>query len=165
MSKEDLRIRRTKRQLHEALINLLKEKEFQKIKVIDICKESNINRSTFYDHYNDKYELLSSYMNYLKKDLTTFLDIDIKYTSIKDYYLKISELLLDYLNKNKDKIKNISSINNYLIYEMIYESLLVVTNERFDYEFNDFYIGGIASLSLRHQDRIKLLNQLKTLIK
>ena len=53
--KEDLRVRKTKTNLYKALIELMEEKSFEDIKVIDICRVSLINRSTFYDHFNDKY--------------------------------------------------------------------------------------------------------------
>ena len=49
--------RKTKANLYKGLIELMQEKEFEDIKVIDICKKSLINRSTFYDHFNDKFEL------------------------------------------------------------------------------------------------------------
>lgn len=58
MNDKDLRVRRTKKTLREALIRLLRKKEFDKISVIDICREAMITRATFYVHYSDKYELL-----------------------------------------------------------------------------------------------------------
>ena len=56
--KTDLRIIKTKKVIYEALIDLMKEKTFEEIKVSDICNKALINRSTFYAHYEDKYELL-----------------------------------------------------------------------------------------------------------
>ena len=64
--KEDLRILKTKASLYRGLMNLMKNKPFEDIKISDICKVSLINRSTFYDHYNDKYELIQSLMNDMK---------------------------------------------------------------------------------------------------
>ena len=61
--KEDLRVRKTKANLYKGLLQLMEEKSFEDIKVIDICNVSLINRSTFYDHFNDKFELLTSLMN------------------------------------------------------------------------------------------------------
>ena len=57
-NKTDLRIVKTKKILFETLIKLMKQKNFEKIKISDICEESLINRSTFYAHYEDKYDLL-----------------------------------------------------------------------------------------------------------
>lgn len=48
----------------------MKSKPFEQIKVSDICNEALINRSTFYDHYADKYDLLEEYINSLKDSLT-----------------------------------------------------------------------------------------------
>lgn len=57
--KEDLRIKRSKRLLSNALFELIKEKPFEKITVSDICERALVQRATFYSHFADKYELLS----------------------------------------------------------------------------------------------------------
>ena len=54
--KEDLRVVKTKANLYRGLMELMKDQTFEEIKVSDICNKSMINRSTFYDHFNDKYE-------------------------------------------------------------------------------------------------------------
>ena len=55
----DLRIIKTESSLKNALCNLVKERDFEKISVKDICEAAGINRITFYDHYKDKYDLLN----------------------------------------------------------------------------------------------------------
>ena len=72
--KEDLRVTKTKMNLYEALMKLMKEKTFEEIKVSDICNVALTNRSTFYDHFADKYELLDSLINDLEKDLIKKLE-------------------------------------------------------------------------------------------
>lgn len=57
--KEDRRIRKTKSAIKKAFIQLLKEKDLDKITVQDISDQADINRGTFYLHYEDKYTLLS----------------------------------------------------------------------------------------------------------
>jgi AcrR family transcriptional regulator len=54
----DPRILRTRKLLQQALVNLMKEKEFDNISVQDIAEVATINRATFYDHYPDKFALL-----------------------------------------------------------------------------------------------------------
>jgi AcrR family transcriptional regulator len=54
----DPRIRRTRLLLQQALGKLLETKEFDKISVQDIAEAATVNRATFYDHYNDKFDLL-----------------------------------------------------------------------------------------------------------
>lgn len=58
---EDLRVQRTKELLEKALIELTVEKGFTKVTVRDITERARVNRSTFYRHYIDKYDLLEQY--------------------------------------------------------------------------------------------------------
>lgn len=45
--------------LGAALMRLLEKKSFKKITVNDICREAMVSRSAFYQHFEDKYKLLS----------------------------------------------------------------------------------------------------------
>lgn len=62
---DDLRVRRTRKMLQEALIELTVEKGFAAVTVRDITERAMVNRSTFYRHYVDKYDLLEQYMTSL----------------------------------------------------------------------------------------------------
>ena len=57
-SKQDRRILKTKKEIKQALTELMDEKRFEAITVRDITERANINRGTFYLHYQDKYDLL-----------------------------------------------------------------------------------------------------------
>ena len=57
--KEDRRIRITKLAIKESLIELMQEYPISKISVTMICDAADINRSTFYTHYTDPYDLLN----------------------------------------------------------------------------------------------------------
>ena len=54
----DRRIKRTRQVIYESFISLILEKEFSQISIKDITNQANISRSTFYSHYQDKYDLL-----------------------------------------------------------------------------------------------------------
>lgn len=54
----DKRILKTRKCLRETMLELLKEKSYKKISVKEICEKSNTGRVTFYNHYDDKYDLL-----------------------------------------------------------------------------------------------------------
>ena len=56
----DRRIRRTDRQLHEALSMLIHEKPYDAIAVKEILDRADVGRSTFYAHFRDKDDLLVS---------------------------------------------------------------------------------------------------------
>ena len=47
MNKKDLRVVKTQNTLYTTLLELMKEKSFEEIKVSDICSHALINRSTF----------------------------------------------------------------------------------------------------------------------
>ncbi|MGB8000436.1 MAG: TetR/AcrR family transcriptional regulator C-terminal domain-containing protein [Anaerobacillus sp.] len=56
--KEDPRVTRTRTLLQDAFIQLMAEKEYEKITIANITNEATVNRATFYLHYQDKEELL-----------------------------------------------------------------------------------------------------------
>jgi AcrR family transcriptional regulator len=60
---EDLRVRRTRKLLQEALIELTVERGFAAVTIRDITERAMVNRSTFYRHYLDKYDLLNQFMD------------------------------------------------------------------------------------------------------
>lgn len=62
---EDLRVRRTRKLLQKALVEVTSEKGFSNVTVRDITERAMVNRSTFYRHYLDKYDLLSQYLEEL----------------------------------------------------------------------------------------------------
>ena len=55
----DQRVKRTHSLLLKTLTEMLRERTFDEIRVTDICQRAGIHRSTFYDHFEDKYHLLT----------------------------------------------------------------------------------------------------------
>jgi AcrR family transcriptional regulator len=66
---EDQRIVKTRQALYQALAGLLKEKEFERITVSDIIREAHVTRKTFYNHYQDKIELVQEYQAMLSREI------------------------------------------------------------------------------------------------
>ncbi|MDP4153759.1 MAG: TetR/AcrR family transcriptional regulator [Bacillota bacterium] len=62
-SNNDLRVVKTRRLIIDAFVKLLDEKGFKNITVNDISDKAMINRSTFYLHYMDKFDLLQKLVN------------------------------------------------------------------------------------------------------
>ncbi|HEY8997751.1 MAG TPA: TetR family transcriptional regulator [Edaphobacter sp.] len=56
----DPRIRRTRQALQSALRELMHSRSIEEISVQDITDLADVNRATFYDHYNDKFGLLDA---------------------------------------------------------------------------------------------------------
>lgn len=123
-NKKDLRIIKTQKCLYDALVNLMKDRPFEEIKVSNICNEAMINRSTFYAHYNDKYELLADYIKDLKELLTKELDKNKNISNTKEYYLEMIRLLLNHIEDRKNTyieimINNKNSITMDIFYDVI----------------------------------------------
>lgn len=64
----DRRVRKTRRQLRECLITLLKEKKIQDITVRELTDMADLNRGTFYLHYKDVFDLLEKTEAELQED-------------------------------------------------------------------------------------------------
>ncbi|MGN0974099.1 MAG: TetR/AcrR family transcriptional regulator, partial [Bacilli bacterium] len=92
---EDIRTLKTYKALETALFSELKEKSFEEIKIVDLCKKANIHRTTFYSHFNDKYELLEYSIKNLQKDLESNITNTKIYINIKEYYLNLISIFLD----------------------------------------------------------------------
>lgn len=65
----DPRVKKTRKFLKEALIDLIEDKGFEAITVGNLAEKAEINRVTFYQHYHDKYDLLEQTIETMLKDL------------------------------------------------------------------------------------------------
>lgn len=70
--KEDRRVRKTKSSIKEAFTKLLQEKDLDKITISDITNRADVNRGTFYLHYEDKYMLLADMEDEYIAELSNF---------------------------------------------------------------------------------------------
>lgn len=65
----DRRVARTRTLLHNALLALLRTRNYDTITVENLCAKAKIGRSTFYAHYASKDELLRARLNHLRDTL------------------------------------------------------------------------------------------------
>lgn len=72
--KTDRRVKYTKAILKEALVELLKEYHISKISVTALCEVADVNRSTFYAHYTDQFDLLRQVEDEVIDNLKIFLE-------------------------------------------------------------------------------------------
>ena len=123
MKNDDLRIIKTKKALYNALINLMKKKTFEEIKVSDICDEALINRSTFYAHFDDKYSLLSNMLDNLKQQFISELNNkENNINNSKEYYIEVIKIFLTHIEREKDTYLSIAINNrNSILTDMIYD--------------------------------------------
>lgn len=89
--------RRTDQAIMQAMIRLLKAKTFQEICIQDILEETPVSRSTFYAHYEDKYQLAKKMLDTLL-DLQQEIVMQLKHMKKSDYGTLIQQMLI----KNHD---------------------------------------------------------------
>ena len=70
----DKRILKTKKALKDALLNLLKSKNFENINTTEICKTAMVSRNTFYNYYADKYALLEDCFSGFEEEFLTHFE-------------------------------------------------------------------------------------------
>lgn len=153
--KIDLRVIKTKNAIYNALVVLLKDNLFEEIKVSDICKKALINRSTFYAHFEDKYDLVMSLIGDLRKSLSEELNNISEDLSVRDYYLELIKAFLNHVEGKEDIYRSIMINNkNSIIMDMIYATISEDVNKRIDGVVNgvpgnivsSFYLGGVVNI-------------------
>ena len=179
--KSDLRIIKTRKNLYESLLYLLKEKTFEEIKVSDVCEKALINRSTFYAHYNDKYELFADLISALKTSLSEELITNKQITNSKEYYLEMLKIFLDHVDSKRDIYSAIMIHNkNSVIMDMVYDTLIEEIKKRVEQENNHknvpsdviakFYLGAVFNVGTEwlknsnHYTKQEILEYLEVLI-
>src|SRR5699024_477502 len=106
--KLDRRKKYSRKVLKDSLLQLLKEKQFSNITVKEICEVADINRSTFYAHYADQYDLLEKIEIEIIEDLQTYLS---SYNfKEQDQVLQMTEKLIEYLATKKDEVQDRKSV-------------------------------------------------------
>lgn len=53
----DIRVKKSKKSIFDAFVNLRSKKELRKITVKELCEKALINKSTFYTYYEDMFDL------------------------------------------------------------------------------------------------------------
>ena len=122
MNKSDRRARKTQSSIKQILIHLLKQKELEKITVTELCELADINRSTFYSHYCDIYELLDD----IEKSCLQEMDEHIEY--IANHTLEpeqVTEMILSYIYNTKELLTLfIFKMNEHTIWEEINQKII-----------------------------------------
>ena len=86
--KTDARIRYTKRVIEDTFLGLLETKAITKITVKELCELCEINRATFYNHYEDMFDLLKQIEDSILNDIYRLVSLD-NYCSMDDFYLEV----------------------------------------------------------------------------
>lgn len=136
----DFRFKKTDAAIFRALSKLLETDDFDKISISKLCSISSINRTTFYDHYKDKDELLRAFINDIFNIKTSSIDKITDNNSMLDQV----DFILNIINK-KSKFFNSLIKSSKEIY--IKDSITLAIKSKC--LLNDdliFFIGGVSAI-------------------
>lgn len=103
--KNDRRISKSTKALKNALITLMEKKDFKKISITDIVQLADLNRGTFYKHYETKEELLNELIDDVMEDLVQ---------SYREPYLHTDSFTIAELTTSTVKIfEHVESFGNF----------------------------------------------------
>jgi AcrR family transcriptional regulator len=74
VSRQNVRVRRTRKLLREALIELIEERGFEAVTVGRITERALVSRAAFYRNYRDKYHLVEQIFDDAMSELLTEID-------------------------------------------------------------------------------------------
>ncbi len=159
---EDLRVRRTKKLLIEALMSLLQEMAFEKISVNDICERAMVHRATFYNHFSDKADLFNYALDELEEEMFESTIENGNFNSAKEMYLCLIVKVFDFIEENRKKFNLILKNNSEKIVLLIATTMkrslrYLISKNKYTQEDEyavplniiiDFFMGGITFIVL-----------------
>ena len=125
---ENKRIRLTKMLIRNALLDLMKTTPFEKISVTAVCKEAEINRVTFYAHYQDLKQVLTEIENDVLAQIPVPTDIPAIYS--EDSYLKMLIDLFTYIQKNAEMLSLLMNTGNDRFAKRLIRNVFVRYSEK-----------------------------------
>lgn len=99
-TKNNRKARLTKQIFHETLIDLLLENHISEISIKKLCEAADLNRSTFYSHYENQIELLKEVEDEVYAEVSNLIMSGVHPNQKTDSVL-IFEKLLSYIKLNQ----------------------------------------------------------------
>jgi len=112
MDKEvtDQRVRLTRKLLKDALVHLMQKQHISEISVRSLCDMAGINRSTFYAHYSDPFDLLHQIEKDVMGNLTSHLEKQ-DYLDNRPLSAQVLIRILEYAKDNAEVFQVLFSEN------------------------------------------------------
>ena len=179
MKKNESKYFYTAELMNQALLSLLEKKDIEFITVTEITKKAGVNRSTFYLHYENVYELLEETIENLnKKFIRSFaIQPSLQILSKKDAFLITEEQLIPYLNfvkENKSALKLINQkpqlFQSRKVYQRMYDRIFYPAISQFVEDetekiYNlEFFTKGVVAIIYKWID-LDCVTEVEELIK
>lgn len=172
MNKNESKYFNTAIKMDEALLSLLERKEFEYITIKEICDMAGVNRSTFYLHYENTYDLLRETTQYILDKHFAYYNMDKKDVVCRLKSCSQAELIfitrgylvpyLTFIKENrrvfKLTIKQFQVMNMDEVYEKMFKYIFEPILIRFDVPLAErayvikFYLTGVFAIVMEWLD-------------
>ena len=166
MNKSESKYFNTAVRMDKALLELLETKEFAYITVKEICQKANVNRSTFYLHYDNTMDLLMESVQYMNEHFLSYfpkqreaITHKLKSSDKSDLIFLKEEYLYPYLKYVYDNkrlfsiaMDNASTLQLDKTYQSMFKHIFYPIMERFNISDDEkkyvlaFHINGIIAI-------------------
>ena len=168
MNRSESKYFNTARRMNEAFLSLLYEKDFEYVTIKEICSRANVNRSTFYLHYENIGDLLLETIQFVNEKFQSSYPektLSINADNSDELYLMTDEWIIPYLafvrenkriykaiHQNSDAFGVEKAFRNF--FGILFSPILSaygVPKEKHDYIMT-FYRNGLVSVIMQWID-------------
>ncbi len=166
MNKSESKYFNTAIRFNKALLSLLEKKTFEYITISEICETAEVNRSTFYLHYENTCDLLKETTAYVLDNFTSYFCVDTESITTKFANCDLHDLkfvnekyLHPYLLFIKENQRVLSAVlsqptafDTKAIFQRLFDNIFKPILDRFHYPRDEqnyvmmFYLNGITAI-------------------
>ncbi len=152
---ESRRVKLTKRLLKNALMELVETEPLSSISVTKLCKQADVNRSTFYSYYNDIIELLKEIEDDILAEIPMIQD-GAQQINLNKQIMKDFTLFFEYVRKHDRDFKLLLQTNNMDFRRRLMETVMqhfqqpkLKTSDSLPYRFGYvFAMNGVIGVMM-----------------
>ena len=166
MNKAESKYFNTAVKFDKALLSLLEKKPFEYITIREICEKAELNRSTFYLHYENTSDLLKETTAYMLENFNSYFSVDAESITSKFANCDLEDLkfvnekyLYPYLLFIKENQRVFSAVlsqpsafDSKSIFQRLFDNIFKPILDRFHYPRDEqnyvmlFYVNGITAI-------------------
>ena len=166
MNKSESKYFNTAVRFDKALLSLLEKKPFEYITISEICETAEVNRSTFYLHYENTSDLLKETTAYVLDNFASYFSVDTESITTKFADCDLQDLkfvnkkyLHPYLSFIKENQRVFSAVlsqptafDSKTIFRRLFDNIFKPILDRFHYPRDEqnyvmmFYLNGITAI-------------------
>ena len=166
MNKAESKYFHTAVRFNKALLSLLEKKPFEYVTISELCKETGVNRSTFYLHYENTSDVLKEATAYVLDNFASYFSVETESITSKFANCDLQELnfinekyLHPYLSFIKENQRLFSAVlsqptvfDSKAIFQRLFDNIFTPILDRFHFPRDEqhyvmmFYLNGITAI-------------------